>query len=117
MESKYKESKEFINLLSDIVVGSALSLEDNNFNGFDLRHFLPLLSSCIPGVKGLSEIKNEVLTEEDEDALVAYTELRIGGGIKSRAINPDVLKAISKQIVEISLNFVRIRNLIGKIDV
>lgn len=107
-----KESKEFIDFLADVIIGSSKAIEDGEFTGLDLRFFYPVLVSTIPGVKGLSQIKKEVLSEEDEDLLVAYAEERIGGSIKSRAINPDVIKAISKQVVEIMLNFVRIRNLL-----
>lgn len=59
-----KETNEFLEFLLDIFVAGAKANEDGKIDITDFRFFTSVLSSAIPGVRGLALIKQEVFTPE-----------------------------------------------------
>lgn len=59
-----KETNEFLDFLLDIFVAGAKANADGKIDITDFRFFTSVLSSAIPGVRGLALIKQEVLTTD-----------------------------------------------------
>ena len=107
------QSKEVCVLIADIVVASSKAREDGRLTLGDVRYFTPVLSSVLPGIKGISQVPKEIIeSSENIDELVKYTKDRLAEQLD---LNSDVLLQAAYQIVTIVGNLILLSSELKKI--
>ncbi len=72
------QAKEAADLVISLVIASAKAREDGQLTIGDALFFTPVLATVIPGVKGISMVKAEILSEPDsEEILMEYIKTKL----------------------------------------
>lgn len=100
-----EQTKQVADLVVDIVIASAKAREDGKLTVLDGRFFIPVLTSIIPGVKGISEVPVELVSDTNAEEIIKEY-------IKEKLLNEvpedELLDDIAVHLVDMTINLIQL---------
>jgi hypothetical protein len=89
-------------LVIDMVIAASKAREDGALTLSDALYFAPIISSIVPGVKGLSSVPVEILSEvESEDLIQEYIAEKLRGEIAEDEVLDDIVIHVFGVVVDL----------------
>lgn len=109
-----KETNEFLDFLLDIFVAAAKSNEDGKIDITDFRFFTSVLSSSIPGVRGLALIKQEVFTPDFKKAATDRVFKRLSTELPG--LKKELFAELAASIIDITVQSILTASVFKKLN-